>query len=233
MNLKKHYNKESKKWFKDICREPEKYYTSWINLSGFSGKTAVDLGCGAGTYSLELAKHFNRVYAIDFAENMLRELKANAKLKGIENIVPVHSDTRITHLSDSSVDFVFSSGLMECLEQPRIQLQEIRRILKPGGLACLRWLNRKGVWGRLEIIRNTMGSPSGIQNPGLYTVREIIQLCKSANLQIKEIHKGIKYPLFLLPAAGMLEILIIKTKLVYALEKINGGYYSVCTILRK
>ena len=52
----------------------------------FSGKNIIDIGCGNGRFSLELAKSAKNVLCFDIAQNMLDDLQADAKNLGIDNI---------------------------------------------------------------------------------------------------------------------------------------------------
>jgi len=48
--------------------------------------TVLDIGCGPGTLALALAKKVKKVIAVDYAEQMLEELRAVAAREGITNI---------------------------------------------------------------------------------------------------------------------------------------------------
>jgi 2-polyprenyl-3-methyl-5-hydroxy-6-metoxy-1,4-benzoquinol methylase len=48
--------------------------------------TVLDLGCGNGSITLEVAKHVKQVTAVDMSNEMLKFVEKNAKKKGISNI---------------------------------------------------------------------------------------------------------------------------------------------------
>jgi SAM-dependent methyltransferase len=50
---------------------------------------AIDIGCGTGTFTLELAKYCRKVYALDISPRMLDTLAQKAKQRGISNIVKI------------------------------------------------------------------------------------------------------------------------------------------------
>jgi len=53
---------------------------------------AIDIGCGTGTFVLELAKRCRKVYALDISPKMLNKLEQKAKHHGISNIVSICGD---------------------------------------------------------------------------------------------------------------------------------------------
>jgi len=63
---------------------------------------AIDIGCGTGTFSLELARHCKKVYAFDISPKMLDELTLKAKGQGITNIINICGDWK--SLDPSSFD---------------------------------------------------------------------------------------------------------------------------------
>ncbi len=65
---------------------------------------------------------------------MAREL-LKAELGGIRNVSLVRGDARSIPLGTESVDRVFCLGLLEHTQDPDRVILEIRRILKPGGVA--------------------------------------------------------------------------------------------------
>jgi SAM-dependent methyltransferase len=102
------------------------------------GKTAIELGCGAGRMTHVFAKHFERVIAFDVSEEMLK--KARTLLPYSTNITWLHSNgENLNEAGDESVDFVFSYLVLQHLPQEqlvRAYIREMLRVLRPDGL-CL------------------------------------------------------------------------------------------------
>lgn len=55
-------------------------------LNTGSSKTAVDIGCGAGKYSLAIAPYFKRVLGTDISDNMLEAAEKRKLAEKIENV---------------------------------------------------------------------------------------------------------------------------------------------------
>ncbi|GAB3020742.1 class I SAM-dependent methyltransferase [uncultured Cyclobacterium sp.] len=95
----------------------------------------LDIGCGTGNFSLALAAHSEKVYAIDVSETMLKAAKAKADIKQIKNISFSHTGYLNFNLPEKSIDGVISSLSLHHLPDywKSIALEKIFHILKPGG----------------------------------------------------------------------------------------------------
>ncbi|MCK4781837.1 class I SAM-dependent methyltransferase [Candidatus Parcubacteria bacterium] len=108
------------------------------NLDLRDNMVAVDFGCGTGGWAIPLAKRLEegKVYALDIQEEMLSALKSHAQLEKIYNI-----ETRICDLErengsglpENSLDLALLTNILFQLEDKKIVLQEIKRILKKQG----------------------------------------------------------------------------------------------------
>ena len=99
--------------------------------------TVLDVGCGAGSISLDIAKVVSsgRVHGIDFAESQIEAAKTTAEQRGITNAEFSTESCYELPFEDASFDRVFCHAVMEHLARPADALREFARVLKPGGLA--------------------------------------------------------------------------------------------------
>ncbi|TGK33887.1 ubiquinone/menaquinone biosynthesis methyltransferase [Leptospira gomenensis] len=117
-------------WKNRLVREMEK------NLS--QGLTVMDLCCGTGDISvrMEASASVDRVTCVDFSENMLAVAKNRLQKPAAKGRVrfEVGDATRLGNFGDSEFDAVsIGFGLRNVDDLPKA-LQEIHRILKPGGI---------------------------------------------------------------------------------------------------
>ena len=101
-----------------------------------------DLGAGTGFYSVALGHLVPRgkVYAIDIARDFLATIKNkahDAKLKNVEIIWGNVEEPGGTKLRDNLADAIIASNILLQIEHKHRFIDEIKRILKPGGKALL------------------------------------------------------------------------------------------------
>ncbi len=101
----------------------------WI--PSFAGKQIADLGCGYhAAFTRTVLDEVERAFLVDVA--LAEDLKAHSKVHAILGGLP---DSLAT-LPDRSLDVVMIVSVLEHLWEPLRTLQEIRRLLRPGG-TCL------------------------------------------------------------------------------------------------
>lgn len=109
----------------------------FLNNSGLSlqGKHVIDLGCGIGMMSVELAKRvgpMGRVTAIDISEEQLALAREYAQLQGVHNIHFVCHGAYALHELKLQADMVYIRFLLEHLNQPLEALKQAILSLHPG-----------------------------------------------------------------------------------------------------
>ncbi|MFJ5594745.1 methyltransferase domain-containing protein [Streptomyces noursei] len=97
--------------------------------------SVVDLDCGAGPALAAFARRYPQAQLIGYDRAGESLAKARARLKHHAGPVKLAAaDLREQlPLEDASVDVVISSNLLECLPEPSLLLDEVWRVLRPGG----------------------------------------------------------------------------------------------------
>jgi arsenite methyltransferase len=100
------------------------------------GAVVLDLGCGAGTDLLiaaQMTGPTGRVIGVDMTAAMLRQVRASAEDMGLDNVDTHESLIESLPLEDASVDVVISNGVIDLVPDKDAVLDEIDRVLRPGG----------------------------------------------------------------------------------------------------
>lgn len=95
--------------------------------------TVLDLGTGPGTFAVRAASKYEKVVAVDFAEQMIARLKAHLEAAGIGNVEPRVMDGQALSFEDASFDAVASLFGWFLFADRALALTGIHRVLRPGG----------------------------------------------------------------------------------------------------
>jgi arsenite methyltransferase len=108
----------------------------WTLGSIEPGAIVLDLGCGAGTDLLiaaQMTGPTGRAIGVDMTPSMLERARESAREMGIDNLDLHESLIEALPLEDASVDVVISNGVIDLVPDKDAVLDEIDRVLRPGG----------------------------------------------------------------------------------------------------
>jgi arsenite methyltransferase len=100
------------------------------------GSVVLDLGCGAGTDLLiaaQMTGPAGRVIGVDMTASMLERARVSADEMGLGNVEVHEALIEALPLDDASVDVVISNGVIDLVPDKDAVLDEIDRVLRPGG----------------------------------------------------------------------------------------------------
>jgi ubiquinone/menaquinone biosynthesis C-methylase UbiE len=106
-------------------------------LHPFGGKIAVDLGCGKGSYAPELAQWYDAIMAIDIVPENVSIARERLQSSGLKNVHLSCAAGEALPFANESVDSVFMIEVLDHVPSLRPCLEEVSRILKPGGTLFL------------------------------------------------------------------------------------------------
>ncbi len=104
------------------------------------GQAVLDVGCGPGTITLDLARTVapGFVLGVDQAEEPLEAARAQAAAEGLTSVRFEVGDVYALDVPDDSFDVVHAHQVLQHLADPVRALREMRRVCRPGGLVAAR-----------------------------------------------------------------------------------------------
>jgi ubiquinone/menaquinone biosynthesis C-methylase UbiE len=96
-----------------------------------SRQSALEIGCGTGDFARSLARHFERVIAVDLSPEMVR--RASELSRGIENVDFRQSDVSAWDMPSAAFDCIVSIATLHHLSMEET-LQKLAAALRPGGV---------------------------------------------------------------------------------------------------
>jgi len=105
-----------------------------------SGATLLDIGCGPGTITADLAALVTpgRVTALEVTAPALDLARAEIARRGLETVDFAVGDVHALDFADDTFDIVHAHQVLQHLGDPVAALREMRRVTKPGGIVAVR-----------------------------------------------------------------------------------------------
>jgi 2-polyprenyl-3-methyl-5-hydroxy-6-metoxy-1,4-benzoquinol methylase len=151
----------TREWFDEIDRRfvnaSRPYLTSQrpfdrIMPDDLHGRRVLEIGCGMGLHSLELARRGAQVHAVDLTNGAVQATRARMKEFGLDAEVQC-ADAESLPYSDQEFDFVWSWGVIHHSARTARIVREIARVLKPQGETRVMVYNRDARIVRLALLR--------------------------------------------------------------------------------
>ncbi len=123
-------------WFLNIENQRHGRQGRWIpkvlEFAKHPGETLLGLGHGLGTDWLQFARNGASVVVCSSCTSQLDLIRRNFQLRGLEGRF-YHALPTTLPLENSSIDVACISGLLQQVSNPEVVIQEVFRVLKPGG----------------------------------------------------------------------------------------------------
>lgn len=109
----------------------------WERCGFTRGKTILDLGCGPGWSTIDLARLVGptgRVIAIDVSSRYINHLQQKQRELGLAQIEAHVADAHDFEIPDGALDGVYSRWVFSFLPDPATVVERIARALRSGGV---------------------------------------------------------------------------------------------------
>src|SRR5262249_42609797 len=112
------------------AREP--FVHSFAQFSRWTGRRVLEIGCGAGTDSLQFARAGAKLRAVDLTRTGAELTRERLNLYGFEGDVSVAAAECLPFANDS-FDLVYSWGVLHHTPRTETAVEEVWRVLVPDG----------------------------------------------------------------------------------------------------
>lgn len=147
----------------------------------------LDIGCANGMHTLACARHCQTVYGFDYNPKQLAIARAKAAEAGLTNVQLAEGNVETRwEFADGQFDTVLFLDVLEHLHERDRALQEVQRVLKPGGLLLLSIPQRDTGWKQ---VRASVGLPAYADpdHKFEYTRRDVEEMLVNNNFTCVEI----------------------------------------------
>lgn len=98
----------------------------------------LDVGCGPGSITLDLASRVGQVEGVDASEQAVAVAEAARVDAGVGNVVFRRGDATALPYDDATFDVAYAHQVLQHLVDPVAALREMRRVVRPGGIVAVR-----------------------------------------------------------------------------------------------
>lgn len=152
----------------------------------------LDVACGPGRLTLDLAPHVRRITGIDLTPGMLAQAQAALAESGAGNVAFVQGDAAALPFADGAFSIVISSAAFHHFAAPGRVLAEMVRVCRPGGRVVVSDVtpdaDKTEEYDRMERLRD----PS---HGHAHSVAELAALGRDAGLGAPQVHTGLSGPM--------------------------------------
>jgi len=122
----------------------------WTQIGDIKDKYILDFGSGEGITANHFAKD-NTVVAVEPWDEMLQNRWADYEYKQIQGDI-----TSLSQFEDNTFDMIICHNVLEYIDDKASVIQELTRVLKPGGTLSLAKHNRAGRVMQMAILLDDM-----------------------------------------------------------------------------
>ncbi len=118
-----------------------------VGFDRFPGKSVLEIGCGLGTDLLQFARGGAKVTGVDLTPKSVELVKKRFEMEGLKVEAQV-ADAESLPFKDDSFDMVYSFGVLHHTPNTQKAIDEVYRVLEPGGRIIIMLYNRTSlhVW---------------------------------------------------------------------------------------
>jgi len=136
--------------------ERHRYQTEWhipavVNFKRWRDSEVLEVGCGLGTDAINFARRGAHYTGVDLTEASIELARRRFEIEGLPADLRV-ADAEALPFADESFDLVYSHGVLHHTPDVQRAIDEIHRVLKPGGAAMVMLYHKNSYNYRVNIM---------------------------------------------------------------------------------
>ncbi|MHB1326253.1 MAG: class I SAM-dependent methyltransferase [Thermoleophilia bacterium] len=157
-----------------------------------AGEKALDIGCGTGAFTLELARRGANTTGVDQSESMVSLARSLAAQDGLQVGFTV-ADAEALPFPDGEFDLVIAVTVLCFAADPGRLLRESLRVLKPNGRLVLGELNSLSPWAWWRRAKRRFVK-SGFAGARFFSPKELQALLRENGFQVSQLRTLLYFP---------------------------------------
>lgn len=151
----------SREFFDEVERHRYQEYAPWMpEVMGFNehaGEKLLEVGCGMGTDLLQFARGGAICTGVDLTPRSIEISRHRFELYDVPGTFLIADGERLP-FRDNCFDIVYSNGVLHHTPDTGLAVQEIHRVLRPGGIAkvMLYYRHSLNYWGEIMLHRGLL-----------------------------------------------------------------------------
>ena len=167
---------EIKTKFRDVYA-PYTHSDALLNFRAYRDKSVLEVGCGIGLDALEFARNGAHVTAVDLSPKNIELAQAYFGHNNLKAAIEVGDAERL-RFGDGTFDLALAIGVLYYTPNTQKAVDELRRVLRPGGKAICMFYNRYSWYVLLARMSHSNLDHEDKDPPvvKLYSVKEVTNL---------------------------------------------------------
>lgn len=143
------YEIGSREFFDNVEAHRYDVYAPWMRevmeFDGFAGKELLEVGCGMGSDLLQFARGGSIVTGLDYTPRSAEISRRRFGVYGVPGKFLI-GDAENLPFPDGSFDVVYSNGVLHHTPDTQRAIDEVFRVLRPGGVAKVMLYHRRSLY---------------------------------------------------------------------------------------
>lgn len=193
-------------------------------IGRIDGKQVLDVGCGDGVLSFELARRGANVTGLDADPTMIAAARKRGEAERV-SVRLVEGHVERLPFADASHDIVVAVTVLCFVPDASAAVAEMARVLRPDGRLVVGELGRWSLWAGIRRLRGWFGSPTW-RSATFRSASELRALVGNAGLVVEAVRGAIFYP----PVGAFAHLFVRVDAHLGRLTSFGAAFVAICGV---